>query len=76
MFESVNGCTDRCTDRRRLESHPISSPGAFGSGELKIWQHVFVPLVTQWPIPLLVNQNGPRDVRGVIFSNDSMKYTG
>ena len=22
------------TDRRRLESHPISSPGAFGSGEL------------------------------------------
>ena len=30
MFESVNGRTDR-----RLECHTISSPGAFGSGELK-----------------------------------------
>ena len=27
---------DRWTDGRPLESHPISSPSAFGSGELKI----------------------------------------
>ena len=33
MSESVNGRTDG----RRLESHPISSPRAFGSGELKMW---------------------------------------
>ena len=32
MFESVHGSTDG----RLLESHPISSPGAFGLGELKI----------------------------------------
>ena len=33
-FEIVDG---RRTDRRTTEpSHPISSPGAFGSGELKI----------------------------------------
>ena len=32
MFESV----DARTDGRRLESHTISSPWAFGSGELKI----------------------------------------
>ena len=31
MFESVDGCTDG----RQLESHTISSPWAFGSGELK-----------------------------------------
>ena len=31
MFESV----DARTDGRRLESHTISSPSAFGSGELK-----------------------------------------
>ena len=30
------GCTDAHTDGRRLESHTISSPWAFGSGELKI----------------------------------------
>ena len=33
MFESVNRCTDRRTGGRQLESHPISSPMAFGSGE-------------------------------------------
>ena len=33
MFEGVN--TDTQTDGHRLESHPISLPGAFGSGELK-----------------------------------------
>ena len=32
MFESVNGWTDG----HRLESHTISSPRAFGSGELKM----------------------------------------
>ena len=32
MFESVDGLMDG----RRLESHTISSPWAFGSGELKI----------------------------------------
>ena len=31
MFESV----DARNDGRRLEYHPISSPGAFGSGKLK-----------------------------------------
>ena len=40
MSESVKAWTDRPThgrtDGRRLESHPISSPRAFGSGELKI----------------------------------------
>ena len=35
MFESVNGQTDARTDGHRLESHPISSPRAFGSNELK-----------------------------------------
>ena len=30
MFERVDGCTDG----RQLESHPISLPGAFGSGVL------------------------------------------
>ena len=30
------GRTDARTDGRRLESHTISSPWAFGSGELKI----------------------------------------
>ena len=36
-FEIVDGRrTDGRTDRRTTEpSHPISSPGAFGSGELK-----------------------------------------
>ena len=33
--ESVNGRTHARTDRRLLESHPISSPRTFGSGELK-----------------------------------------
>ena len=36
MFESVDGRMDSRTDGRRLESHTISSPWAFGSGELKI----------------------------------------
>ena len=36
MFESVDGRTDGRTDGRRIESHTISSPWAFGSGELKI----------------------------------------
>ena len=36
MFESVDTQTDGCTDGRRLESQTISSPWAFGSGELKI----------------------------------------
>ena len=39
-FEIVDGRRRRTTDdgRRTTEpSHPISSPGAFGSGELKIW---------------------------------------
>ena len=36
MFESVNRCTDRRTGGRQLESKPISSPMAFGSGELII----------------------------------------
>ena len=39
MFESVNrrtdGRTDECTDGRRLDWYTISSPLAFGSGELK-----------------------------------------
>ena len=38
MFESVDARTDARTDGRtdghRLESHTISSPRAFGSGEL------------------------------------------
>ena len=36
MFESVDARTNRRTDGRRLESHTISSPWAFGSGELKM----------------------------------------
>ena len=36
MSESVNGPTDSRTHGHRLESHPISSPRAFRSGELKI----------------------------------------
>ena len=40
MSESVNGPTNGQTHRRRLESHPISSPRAFGSGELK--KHVII----------------------------------
>ena len=35
MFESVDRRTDRRTDGCPLDSHPISSPWAFGSGELK-----------------------------------------
>ena len=35
MSESVIGPTDARTNGRRLESHPISSPRAFGSGEIK-----------------------------------------
>ena len=35
MFESVDGRTDGRTHGRRLKSHTISSPWAFGSGELK-----------------------------------------
>ena len=36
MSESVNKRTDGRTHGCRLESHPISSLRAFGSGELKI----------------------------------------
>ena len=36
MFEGMNRRTDGRRHGRRLESHPISSPGAFGSGELKL----------------------------------------
>ena len=36
MFESVDRLTDGQTDGRPLDSHPISSPYAFGTGELKI----------------------------------------
>ena len=36
MFESVDARTDAHTDGRQLESHTISSPWAFGSGELKM----------------------------------------
>ena len=35
MFESVNRRTGGQMDGRPLESHPISLPTAFGSGELK-----------------------------------------
>ena len=35
MSKSVNGPTDAQKHEHRLESHPISSPRAFGSGELK-----------------------------------------
>ena len=35
------------TDRRWLEYHPISSPGAFGSGELKKEHGVFIGLHKQ-----------------------------
>ena len=35
MSESVKGRTDPRTDGRGLESHPVSSPRAFDSGELK-----------------------------------------
>ena len=34
MFKSVNRQTHRCTDGRRLDWYTISSPCAFGSGEL------------------------------------------
>ena len=34
MFESVDGRTDARMHGRRLESHTLSSPWAFGSGEL------------------------------------------
>ena len=36
MFESMDAKTHARTDGRRLESHPMSSPGAFGSGEQNI----------------------------------------
>ena len=36
MFESVDGRTEGRTHGRRLESHTIISPWAFGFGELKI----------------------------------------
>ena len=36
MFESVDRKTDECW----LEFHPISSPGTFSSGELKIERHM------------------------------------
>ena len=36
MFESVNARMDRRMEGRQLESHPLSSPGVFGSGELKL----------------------------------------
>ena len=35
MFESVDPWRDVQTDGRRLESHPIITPRAFRSGELK-----------------------------------------
>ena len=49
MFESVEGRSDGCTDGRRLESHPISSPRAFGSGELKmvIWPDIYDVMCTR-----------------------------
>ena len=34
MSERVNAQTDACTHGPRLESHPISAPRAFSSGEL------------------------------------------
>ena len=41
MSESVNARTDGQTHglmhRHQLESHPISSPRAFGSGELNVF---------------------------------------
>ena len=36
MFESVDARTDAQTHGCWPVSHPISSPGAFGPGELKI----------------------------------------
>ena len=41
MFESVDAQTDARTDELRLESHTISSPRAFGSGELIIQASYF-----------------------------------
>ena len=38
--ESVDRRMDRWTDGRPLDSHPISSTWAFGSGELKISRHI------------------------------------
>ena len=35
MFESMDTLTDAQAYGRRPKSHPISTPGAFGSGELK-----------------------------------------
>ena len=49
MFESVNAQTDGRTDGRRLESHTIRSPCAFGSGELKIWTS-FLFFLTFWTL--------------------------
>ena len=44
MFKSVNARTDGQTNARmegrQLESHPLSSPRAFGSGELKSEEHI------------------------------------
>ena len=46
MFESVDARMDaqahQWMDRRRLESHPISSSRAFGSGELKMGEYLTV----------------------------------
>ena len=36
MFESMDAQTHARTDGRWFESHPMSSPGAFGSGEQKV----------------------------------------
>ena len=36
MFESVNGHTNGCINGCGLESHPLSSPRASGSGELMV----------------------------------------
>ena len=36
MFDSVDARKHILTDRNRLESYTISSPGAFRSGELKM----------------------------------------
>ena len=49
MFESVDARMDAQTHGRRLESHTISSPRAFGYGELKmfvclIWFDSYIPV--------------------------------
>ena len=55
MFESV----DARTDGRRLEYHPISSPGAFGSGKLKrvkdMIKHITVMCFVNEPVNEISN---------------------